>query len=156
MLAPTHEFIFHFNKKCDSANKWIETKYDCTMSESIDNCRKSFRKKNGKLISSPSSDKFGQTHKVPDSVIRISRASTGGTILTNHPAVFPVELPEFGCKTWTNEDDLVFEPFGGSGSTLIACERTNRQCFLMEIDPAYVDIVITRWEEYTGEKALHI
>ena len=50
----------------------------------------------------------------------------------------------------------MFEPFGGSGTTLIACERTNRRCFLMEIDPVYVDLILARWKQYTGKDAVKV
>lgn len=68
-----------------------------------------------------------------------------------HGATFPVHLPEH----WINITNAksVLEPFGGSGSTLIACEKTNRRCFMMEIDPLYCDIIIKRWETYTGKTA---
>lgn len=157
-LAPAYEFIFHFNKRCGSVNKWVETKYDEMTPERIKHTKKStkFRKKDGSREQIHSLDTVGQPYKIPDSVIRVSRAVTGGTVYADHPAVYPVYLPEFGCRTWTKEDDLVFEPFGGSGSTLIACERTNRRCCLMEIDPVYVDIIIARWEDYTGQKAVKI
>lgn len=151
-LAPAHEFVFHFNKKCGSANKWIDTNYSDR--DTVHN--KTFRKKDGSLKPAVSPDKFGQLTKVPDSVIHIIKASTAGTIVANHPAVYPVELPEFGCKTWTKENDIIYEPFCGSGTTIIACERTNRICYGMEISPAYVDIIIQRFEEYTGQKAIQV
>jgi DNA modification methylase len=47
----------------------------------------------------------------------------------------------------------VYEPFGGSGSTLIACEKTDRTCYMMELEPKYVRVIIDRWEKYTGQKA---
>lgn len=46
--------------------------------------------------------------------------------------------------------------FGGSGSTLMACEQSGRKCFMMEYDPKYVDVIIARWEKFTGEKAVKI
>jgi DNA modification methylase len=49
--------------------------------------------------------------------------------------------------------DTVYEPFAGSGTTLIACERTGRACIAMELDPGYCDVVVRRWEEFTGRKA---
>lgn len=49
-----------------------------------------------------------------------------------------------------------FDLFGGSGSTLIACEQLNRTCYMMELDPKYVDVIIDRWEQFTGEKAVKI
>jgi len=48
----------------------------------------------------------------------------------------------------------VYDPFGGSGTTLIACERSKRNCYMMELSPAYVDIIVQRWEKITGEKAV--
>jgi DNA modification methylase len=49
---------------------------------------------------------------------------------------------------------VVFDPFGGSGSTLIACETTGRQARVIEIDPRYVDVIVKRWQDYTGRKAV--
>ena len=49
---------------------------------------------------------------------------------------------------------MVFDPFGGSGSTLIACETTGRQARLIEIDPKYVDVIVKRWQDYTSQKAV--
>jgi hypothetical protein len=53
----------------------------------------------------------------------------------------------------TSQEDAIYEPFGGSGSTLIAAEQTNRNAFLMDLDPKYCDVIVTRWENLTGEKA---
>jgi len=68
-------------------------------------------------------------------------------------ACFPVALPVKGIILMTKDNDIVLDPFIGSGSTLIACEKTNRICYGMEIDPKYVDVIIKRWEDYTGNKA---
>jgi site-specific DNA-methyltransferase (adenine-specific) len=66
----------------------------------------------------------------------------------HHPTQKPVEL---AYKAITNHDaKTVLDLFGGSGSTLIACEQTNRTCFMMELDPKYVDVIIARWEKLTG------
>ena len=48
----------------------------------------------------------------------------------------------------------VYDPFGGSGTTLIACEKSDRSCYMMELSPAYVDIIIARWEKETGQEAI--
>ncbi len=50
----------------------------------------------------------------------------------------------------------VYDPFGGSGTTLIACEKSKRNCYMMELSPAYVDLIVARWEKETGEKAVLI
>jgi len=70
-----------------------------------------------------------------------------------HPATFPVKLPSEYIQALTDEGDNVIEPFGGSGTTLIACEQTNRNCYCMELEPKYVDVIINRWETFTGQKA---
>jgi DNA modification methylase len=53
----------------------------------------------------------------------------------------------------TEKTEVIFDPYGGSGSTLIACEKLVRRCLMMEIDPEYCDVIIARWEAYTGGKA---
>ncbi len=70
-----------------------------------------------------------------------------------HPTMKPVELIEYPINNSSKTGDVVFDPFGGSGSTLIACEKTGRQCQMIELDPVYVDVIIKRWEDFTGQKA---
>lgn len=65
----------------------------------------------------------------------------------------PVELVARAIVNSSNEDNIVLDLFGGSGTTLIACEQTGRQCRMMELDPHYVDVIIQRWENLTGKKA---
>lgn len=72
----------------------------------------------------------------------------------DHPTSKPVELIEAMLLNSTQREDIVFDPFGGSGSTLIACERMTRQCRMMELDPLYVDVIVKRWEQATGKKAV--
>jgi DNA modification methylase len=70
-----------------------------------------------------------------------------------HPTMKPVELVEHGFQTAGKRGDIVLDLFGGSGSTMIACEKTNRSCRMMELDPKYCDVIVKRWEEFTGKKA---
>ena len=70
-----------------------------------------------------------------------------------HPTQKPVRLIEFFIKKFSNEGEKIIDLFGGSGSTLIACEQLNRICYMMEIDPKYCSVIIERWEKYTGNKA---
>ena len=70
-----------------------------------------------------------------------------------HSAAFPVGLPSFFIKAFTDESDTVYEPFCGSGTTLIAAEQLNRKCYGMEISPAYCDVIVKRWENLTGKVA---
>ena len=71
-----------------------------------------------------------------------------------HPTQKKVEMIEFYLEISSNNSELVMDLFGGSGSTLIACEKTNRKCFMMELDPQYCQVIIDRWEKYTGKKAV--
>jgi DNA modification methylase len=71
----------------------------------------------------------------------------------NHKACFPVELPERGIKIVSKNTGIIFDPFLGSGSTLIAAEKTGRKCYGMELDPKYCDVIVKRWEDFTGKKA---
>ena len=70
-----------------------------------------------------------------------------------HPTMKPIELIAYALKKSSKKDDVVLDCFGGSGSTLIACEQTNRTCYMMELDSHYVDVIIERWENFTGQKA---
>jgi DNA modification methylase len=71
-----------------------------------------------------------------------------------HPTMKPVELVERAINNSSQRGDVVLDPFGGSGTTLIASERTGRRARLIELDPKYVDVIVKRWEEYTGGKAV--
>lgn len=73
-----------------------------------------------------------------------------------HPTMKPVALVENCLKDGTIKGDIVLDVFGGSGTTIIACERQDRCARLMEIDPHYCDVIIARWEKMTGEKAIKI
>jgi DNA modification methylase len=73
-----------------------------------------------------------------------------------HPAVCPVEIPFRSIQAYTGSHESLFEPFGGSGTTLIAAEKSSRKAYLMELNPAYCDIIIKRWEGLTGDKAVRI
>ena len=73
-----------------------------------------------------------------------------------HPTQKPVALPEEAIDKTTKKGFRVLDLFGGSGSTLIACEKTGRNAYLMELDPKYIDVIITRWQNFTGKEAVHI
>ena len=70
-----------------------------------------------------------------------------------HPTMKPVALMEYQILNNTKGHDCILDSFGGSGSTLIACEKTARDCRMMELDPKYCDVIIKRWQDFTGEQA---
>ena len=71
-----------------------------------------------------------------------------------HPTQKPSALSEWIFET-LNAGKCILDLFGGSGSTLIACEKTARDCRMMELDPKYCDVIIKRWQDFTGKKAIH-
>lgn len=70
-----------------------------------------------------------------------------------HPTTKPVELVARAVENSSQPNDTVLDLFGGSGSTLIACEQTNRDCRMMELDPIYCDVIVNRWQNFTGMTA---
>lgn len=70
-----------------------------------------------------------------------------------HPTQKPVELPERAISNSSKTGQIILDLFGGSGSTMIACEKTGRDCRMMELDPKYCDVIIKRWQDFTGQQA---
>ena len=70
-----------------------------------------------------------------------------------HPTMKPVELVERAVRNSSKTRDLVLDPFGGSGTTVIACEKSGRRARLIELDPKYVDVIVKRWQEFSGKQA---
>ena len=73
-----------------------------------------------------------------------------------HPTQKPVELSVIPLRNHTRVEEICYDSFGGSGSTLIACEKLGRRCFMMEISEMYCDVIIKRWEDYTGRRVAKI
>ena len=71
-----------------------------------------------------------------------------------HPTMKPIKLLAKFIRNSSDAGESVLDPFGGSGSTLIACEQLGRKCYTMELDPKYCDVIIARWEKLTGGKAI--
>jgi DNA modification methylase len=84
-------------------------------------------------------------------VIRITRHKARG-IETEHPAVFPVALPEFVMRAYSNERDIAYEPFAGSGTSIIAAQRAGRRARAIELAPEYVDVALRRWRKLFPDK----
>jgi site-specific DNA-methyltransferase (adenine-specific)/site-specific DNA-methyltransferase (cytosine-N4-specific) len=89
---------------------------------------------------------------LPNNVLDISTARADKD--RGHTAEFPVALPEFFIKAFSDKEDAIFDPFMGSGTTLMAAEKTGRCAYGTEISPAYCDVIVRRWEEATGKKAV--
>jgi DNA modification methylase len=82
--------------------------------------------------------------------------TVNNTQLDNHKACYPVALPLRAILIMTNENEIVADPFLGSGTTLIASEKTGRICYGMELDPCYVDVIVQRYVDYTGDEKIKL
>jgi len=83
-------------------------------------------------------------------VIEMDKPSRNG----EHPTMKPVALFDYLIRNSTKKGEIVLDSFGGSGTTIMACEQDGRKARVMEIDPKYADVIIRRWEEFTGKKAV--
>ena len=149
-LAPSFEFVFHFNRKSERPNKIIPCQ---GAGDPVPHTKRGLRNKDGTLRTWTQVGQRTQDHRIPDNVIRVTRHKTHDDYTSAHPAVFPVDLPAFMMDTYSHDGAVVYEPFCGSGTTLIAAERQHRACYALEIEPRYVDMAVARWEAYTGQQA---
>jgi adenine specific DNA methylase Mod len=98
---------------------------------------------------------FDNTHDNMNNVWKFDRTNNDERELTGgHATPKPIALCARAIKSSSREGEIVLDVFGGSGSTLIACEQLNRICYMMELDPKYCDVIIKRWEALTGKKAV--
>lgn len=144
MFAIEHEWIFVFGAERQTLNLTVQNK-------------NANQKMGGRTSNRESDDRMtGRRNEIVHEKRRL------GTIIRQdihrgespHPAMFPVALPEAYIEACTDRGDNVYEPFAGSGTTIIACEQTGRRCFGMEIDPKYCDIIIKRWEDFAQKAAV--
>ncbi|MBR0683282.1 site-specific DNA-methyltransferase [Roseomonas eburnea] len=138
-LAPAFELVFHFNREARQANKVVPCKWAGTPNKGS-----GLRAADGEVKAYTHVGLPVQEMRIPDSVLRITRHKGRG-IETEHPAVFPVALPELLMQTYANLGDVVFEPFAGSGTTILAGQRTGRKVRAIELAPTYVDLAIARY-----------
>lgn len=148
-LAPAFEFVFHFNRQARQPNKFVPCIYagKDTHLRGDGTSAGGMRNKDGSKTAWNHVGQVTQDYKIPDAVIRIIRHK--GKIGQNidHPAVFPVALPEFALQSYSVEGDLVFEPFCGSGTTILAAQRTGRRARAVEIAPQYTDVAVQRFQQ---------
>jgi len=144
MFAITHEWIFVFGKQTMELKRTVPNKRHGT------DTGRTIRQADGTLKETESSiiSEFSQLR----TVYAVSPQKARDDI--DHPARFPVQFPLGYIEACTDPGDWVYEPFCGSGTTIIAAEKTGRKCLGMELDPGYCDIIIQRWETITGEKAV--
>lgn len=145
MFPIAHEWIFVFGYEKGRLNKTVKNKSGGQKRDVAD------RQRDGTVKRKPA--------------VAVSGWRAIGTVLdlhgemarnkdNSHPATFPVGLPQSYIEACTKPGDAVYEPFSGSGTTIIAAEMTARACHAIELSPAYVDVAVTRWEKFTGKHAV--
>jgi len=147
-LSPSFEFVFHFNRQSRKPNKIVPCKHAGQDSHlRADGSSTAMRGKDGEVGGWTHAGQPTQDYRIPDSVIRIMRhkGKIGRDI--DHPAVFPVALPEHILLAYSDPGDLVFEPFSGSGTTILAAQKTGRQARAIELAPAYTDVAVKRFQQ---------
>lgn len=114
--------------------------------------RRTRREKDGSISEQQNSRTATRTHRQLDTVIAMQRQHNFAADYDgSHPAPFPSKLAEEYIAASSNNGDLVADPFLGSGSTLIACEKTNRKCYGMEIETLYGDVILSRFAKFSGK-----
>jgi site-specific DNA-methyltransferase (adenine-specific) len=92
---------------------------------------------------------FWNSDRKQTTILEFAKPNRNG----EHPTMKPVDLFQYQMANSTKPGDIVLDSFGGSGTTLIAAERINRKARLMELDPAYCDVIVQRWQAFTGKLA---
>ena len=144
-LAPSFELVFHFNRVGRKPNKTVPCKYAGQDTHlRADGHSTAMRKADGTVGAWTHAGQPTQDFRIADSVIRIGRHKARG-IEVEHPAVFPVALAEYVITAFTDDGGICFEPFSGSGTTIIAGQQTGRKVRAIDLAPAYVDVTLRRW-----------
>ena len=147
-LAPSFEFVFHFNRQSRKPNKIVPCKHAGQDSHlRADGSSTAMRGKDGEVGGWTHAGQPTQDTRIPDSVIRVMRhkGKIGRDI--DHPAVFPVALPEHILLAYSDPGDVVIEPFGGSGTTILAAQKTSRVARAIELAPQYSDVAVKRFQQ---------
>ena len=141
-LSSSHEFVFHFCKTPKPSVEWVHCLKPGSPSSGAQ------RSKDGSMRSKNKGEV--KSHKKADSIFRVMRQKARDEESRKHPATFPVG---FACEAIQSWPGVIFEPFSGSGTTILAAEQEGSKAYAMEISPAYCDVAVRRWEQATGHKA---
>ncbi|MFN3629751.1 MAG: DNA modification methylase [Casimicrobiaceae bacterium] len=148
-LAPRHEFVFHFNRRSRKPNKTVPCKWAGHETHlRADGSSTAMRGKDGKVGAWNHAGQPTQEFRIPDSVVEVTRQRGRIGEGIDHPAVFPLGLPKFFIEAYTDAGEIVFEPFAGSGTTLLAGQYTDRKVRAIELAPQYVDVALRRWLQH--------
>jgi len=148
------EWIYHFRHNFVDRMVWYKGQGQPAMAANVMNSRF----EDVWILSPENNPKrniaTGKFHSTVSNVYEGRGASGENTYESIHAAVMPIHFALHILTSFDGIGGIVYEPFGGSGTTLIAAEQLGRQCYAMELDPVYVDLIIKRWEDFTGRKAI--
>lgn len=162
MVPIRHEWIFVFGEKPAKVNlTWAKKESSIYANGGKRKVRQAdgSMKESTKGVTNKAYKKMESVVDIPEQTSLESvtkQVSECGKIRSEHPATFPVFLPCEYIVAFTDKEDIVIEPFCGSGTTMIACEQLDRVCYGMELDPKYCDVIIRRFENLTGIKAVKL
>lgn len=143
-----HEWVFVFGTEFFEINRTLEK-----LPESINDSKPKTKRNADGTTSRHTTGDTSKPFKQMESVL-FMHPVLQNNLRNLHPAQFPVGLPAEYIKAMSDKGDVILEPFGGAGTTLMACEQLGRKCRIMELEPKYVDVIIKRWEDFTGQKAV--
>lgn len=133
---------FLFGCKGDRIGEWYGKRKQKSVIESVDQMDEfELRETVRELLDTPDTDVVREKKTIKNDL---------------HPTMKPIKLLAKLIRNSTRKDGTVLDVFGGSGSTLVACEQLDRTCYMMELDPKYCDVILKRWETLTGEKAVKV
>lgn len=147
-LYPSHEFIFHLCRNKKTPNKTVP----CKGAGKTSVAGPMRRPNNDKYRSSKGEIVTGDK-RIADSVFRLTAR---GSNVSGHDAVFPVGLPKLAFEPWSHPGDLVYDPFAGSGTSIIAAQESGRRCLAMEISPKYCELTVSRFAQRFPHEAVTI
>jgi len=143
-----HEWVFVFGTEFFEINRTIEK-----LPDSINDKKPKTKRNADGTTSFHTTGDTSKPYKQMESVL-FMHPVLQNNLRDLHPAQFPIGLPAEYIKSMSEPGDIIIEPFGGAGTTLMACEQLGRKCRIMELEPKYVDVIIKRWEDFTGRKAV--
>jgi len=152
-LAPAHEWIFHFARHPARARKTKPTQYAEKGITHYKADKVGLREASGAMKGFSQAGAAVSDHKIPDSVVRAQPARGG---VEGHPAPFSVAFVAELIEAYSDRGQHLYEPFCGSGTTIIASEQLGRACHGIDIAPSYCQVAIDRWEAFTGQKAVKV
>ena len=150
MFPIEHEWIFVYGTETKEINATVEKRNKKQIGKTL---KKTTRNKDG-TCRTEMRKTTNSKYKKMESVLELLPEMSD--IRKEHTATFPVKLPEAYIKAMTNESDVIIEPFGGSGTTLIAAEKLGRSCRIMELDPKYCDVIRKRWTKWAKENGREV